>query len=109
MAVTEKEAVAGYLFARRVMDEAEILNLAVHPGHLRRGLGTALVQDVLQDLAGAGAHRVFLEVRASNVGAQAFYRHLGFESRGRRRGYYSHPTEDALILAREIPGRNVPA
>ena len=104
MAVTGTGAVAGYLVARCVLEEAEILNLAVHPDHTRRGLGTALVQDVLGDLGRAGARKVFLEVRVSNAGAQAFYARLGFESKGRRRGYYSDPPEDALILARDIPG-----
>ncbi|MBI2402760.1 MAG: ribosomal protein S18-alanine N-acetyltransferase [Gemmatimonadetes bacterium] len=102
VAVTGTETIAGYLVARRVLDEAEILNLAVHPGHLRRGLGTELVRDLLADLARAGARRVFLEVRASNLGAQALYRRLGFQSMGRRLGYYSNPREDALILSREL-------
>jgi ribosomal-protein-alanine N-acetyltransferase len=105
VAVTEDGTVAAYVVARGVLDEAEILNLAVHPDHARRGLGTALVQAVIQDLGRAGARRVFLEVRVSNAGAQAFYTRLGFEARGWRRGYYTHPREDALVLAREIPGR----
>jgi len=105
VAVTETQAVAGYVVARCAVDEAEILNLAVHPGHLRRGLGSALVQDLVGDLGRAGVRRVFLEVRESNVGAQAFYRHLGFRSLGRRRGYYTHPTEDALILQRALGER----
>jgi ribosomal-protein-alanine N-acetyltransferase len=102
--VTEDGTVAAYVVARCVRDEAEILNLAVHPDHTRRGLGTALVRDVVEDLARSGARWVFLEVRVSNVGARAFYERMGFEARGRRRGYYSHPREDALVLAREIPG-----
>jgi ribosomal-protein-alanine N-acetyltransferase len=102
--VTGAGTVAAYLVARRVLDEAEILNLAVHPDHARQGLGTGLIRDVMADLGRAGARRVFLEVRASNAGAQAFYARLGFEAKGRRRGYYSAPREDALVLARDIPG-----
>ena len=94
--------VAGYLFARRATDEAEILNLAIHPDHRRRGLATALVTGALQDLAQAGARRVFLEVRAANYEAQAFYQTLGFALRGRRKGYYSLPREDALVLSRDL-------
>jgi ribosomal-protein-alanine N-acetyltransferase len=100
--VTENGLVVGYLFARCATDQAEILNLAIHPSHLRRGLGTALVRGALQNLARAGARRVYLEVRASNRGAQAFYRRLGFVVGGRRRGYYSKPTEDALVLCRVL-------
>lgn len=109
MAVAGTGTVAGYIVARCLLDEAEILNLAVRPGHERRGLGSALVQRSLLDLGQAGARRVFLEVRTGNAGAQAFYRGLGFESAGRRRGYYSSPPEDALILAREIPMPKGPA
>lgn len=109
MAVSPAESVVGYLFARRAADEGEILNLAVHPGHGRRGLGRELVRTVLQDLERAGAARVFLEVRESNAPAQAFYHHMGFRPAGRRPGYYTHPREDALVLVREISGVKRPA
>lgn len=93
----------GYIFSYRALDEAEILNLAVHPEHRRLGIGRGLLDRVLGELARGGVHRVHLEVRETNLAAQAFYREMGFQPAGRRRGYYSRPREDALILTAEIP------
>ena len=107
--VSPADQVVGYLFAHQAADEAEILNLAVHPDHGRRGLGTALVQTALRDLASAGVARVFLEVRESNRPAQTFYHGMGFRAVSRRAGYYRRPPEDALILVYEISGVKGPA
>lgn len=101
--------VVGYLFAHHATDEGEILNLAIHPAHGRRGLGTALVRTVLGDLQAGGVARVFLEVRESNRPARAFYQGLGFKAVSRRPGYYSRPREDALVLMYEICGQKGPA
>lgn len=92
--------VAGFLVARLVADEVEILNLAVAPEARRRGLATRLLEDALAQARGSGRRRVFLEVRESNAGAIAFYRCRGFAPSGRRMRYYSGPSEDALVLAR---------
>lgn len=109
VALSPTASVAGYIFARRAANEAEILNLAVHPGHGRRGLGSGLLRTVLGDLERAGAIRVFLEVRESNAPARAFYQGRGFRPVGRRAGYYTRPREDALILVHEISGVKGPA
>lgn len=102
VAVLEPEVV-GYLFAYRVLDEAEILNLAVDSQHQRVGIGRELVARGLSELGAVGVRRAYLEVRESNQPAQAFYRHFGFHTVGRRRGYYARPREDALVLALDIP------
>jgi ribosomal-protein-alanine N-acetyltransferase len=91
--------VVGYLVARQVGEEAEILNLAVHQDHRRAGLGSRLMRAALNKLAGAGVREVFLEVRETNQVAGGFYRKLGFSEVGRRRHYYRQPVEDALILS----------
>ncbi len=92
----------GYVFGHRVLDEGEILNLAVAPEYARRGIGTELVKTVLEAFERAGVRQVFLEVRESNAGARAFYQRLGFEPVGRRKGYYAKPREDALVYTRAI-------
>lgn len=102
VAVTPAGEVAGYVFARQALDEAEILNVAVRPERRRAGIGRSLVEAILAALSAGGARRVYLEVRESNLAAQAFYGRLGFGQVGRRRGYYARPREDALILASEI-------
>lgn len=93
------EAVAGFLTARLAADEMEILNLGVRADVRRRGIGRALVDAAFAWGAAHGARRAFLEVRASNAAAIAFYAAFGFAASGRRANYYSAPVEDALRLA----------
>lgn len=93
--------VAGYVVALDAADEGEILNLAVAPGGQRHGLGRALVQDMLEELAGRGVTHVYLEVRESNAPARALYAAHGFKEVGRRKQYYQRPVEDAIVLRRD--------
>lgn len=97
--------IAGYLFGRSAADEAEVLNLAVLPEYRRAGLGRRLLETVFDRWEARGVARVYLEVRASNEGALAFYQALGFWPTRVRRGYYSQPTEDALVLTRNLGSR----
>ena len=96
--------VVGYAILRRVGPEAELLNLAVHPARRRQGMGDALLAEVLRALDADGGDTVFLEVRASNIAAQTLYRRHGFLPVGRRRGYYSAPLEDAVLMRRAPVG-----
>lgn len=93
--------VAGYMVAWFVAGEGEIANVAVHPDWRRRGVGAALLDDVLAAAGAADVHVLFLEVRASNSAARNLYASRGFLPVGRRRRYYVDPVEDALILRRE--------
>lgn len=92
----------GYVVALVVGDEGEIADLAVAPEARRRGLGRALIDRMLVELAELGVRSVYLEVRESNLAARTLYDSKGFRPIGRRRRYYRHPVEDALLLAREI-------
>jgi ribosomal-protein-alanine N-acetyltransferase len=95
-------ALLGYLIALDTADEGEILNLAVAPNGRRHGVGRALVEEALEQLAGRGVQQVYLEVRESNAAARALYAAYGFEEVGRRRRYYRRPVEDAIVLRAEI-------
>lgn len=101
--VAETEGViAGFLVARRIAGELEILNLAVRPDARRRGIGHALIQFAFawgKQLQAKNAH---LEVRASNLVALEFYKRHQFQETGRRPLYYSNPVEDALVLTAHI-------
>jgi ribosomal-protein-alanine N-acetyltransferase len=98
-------SVAGYLIARVVAGEGEVLNLAVAPERRRRGFAGALLGAALERMRSRGAVEAFLEVRASNAAAIELYRGAGFELAGRREGYYRAPVEAALLLRRGLgPG-----
>lgn len=92
----------GFIFIRRAADEMEILNLAVHPAHRRRGIGGELLNASLLWASAASVRSVWLEVRASNSFAIRFYEAHRFRIAGARPRYYSHPIEDALLLTAAI-------
>jgi ribosomal-protein-alanine N-acetyltransferase len=94
----QREEIAGFICGRRVVDEGEILNLAVKPQCRRHGVGSALTKALLEVFSGEGVHKVFLEVRESNTRAIALYQSLGFQQVGKRIGYYREPDEAALVL-----------
>jgi [ribosomal protein S18]-alanine N-acetyltransferase len=94
--------VAGYVVAQCAADEGEILNLGVARAHRRRGVGRALVEQVLARLADRGVRVVYLEVRESNAGARRLYEALGFGEVARRARYYRRPVEDAVVLCAAI-------
>ena len=94
--------ILGYVVALLLSDEAEIANLAVAPWGRRRGVGGLLLDRMSADLEGAGVRSLYLDVRESNAGARALYASRSFLEVGRRRGYYRHPTEDALLLKRHL-------
>ena len=101
LVATEEERVAGYIGSQTVMDETDMMNVAVHPDYRRKGIAEALVNTLVERLQKMGSHCLTLEVRASNVTAITLYEKLGFSEIGRRKNYYRNPREDALILRKE--------
>ena len=91
----------GYVGSQTVMDETDMMNIAVHPDCRRQGIAAALVNALVASLQDMGSHSLTLEVRASNAPARALYDMLGFQQVGLRRNYYHNPKEDALILRKE--------
>ena len=94
--------VVGFLTSYRVDSEAELWNIAVAPAHRRRGVARALLEEAFQRLSGAGARRLYLEVRESNLPALKLYQSLDFARLARRKDYYQNPKEDALVLVRKL-------
>ena len=95
------ETVAGYIGSQTVMDETDMMNVAVHPDYRRKGIGEMLVTGLVEALKEQGSHCLTLEVRASNIPAQNLYEKLGFAQVGKRPRYYRNPKEDAYILRKE--------
>jgi ribosomal-protein-alanine N-acetyltransferase len=90
--------VLGFIASRVTVDELHINNIAAHPAFRRIRIGAALMNTAMRESRIYGARRCILEVRASNHSAQALYAKLGFRVIGRRRDYYTFPTEDALVM-----------
>lgn len=96
-------ALAGFILSRMVMDEAEILSVAVAARSRSRGLARRLLDLHLRRLAGLGTRSVFLEVEEGNEPALRLYRRAGFQKVGRREGYYQESRgAAALILRRDL-------
>jgi len=96
--------ILGFLAFYRLDGEAELWTLGVAPTHRRQGIARELVRETCRRLSGAGVHRLFLEVRESNLPAVELYRSFGFVSQARRKDYYQNPKEDALVLVYHIVG-----
>ena len=94
--------ILGFAAFQRLIDEAELFNMAVDPEHQHQGVGKALLEEARTRLLQAGAKRVFLEVRQSNRAALGLYYSVGFGLHSQRKDYYSDPPEDAYILALEL-------
>lgn len=95
----------GFLLGRVVVDEAELLTLAVSPDHRRCGIGARLVRAFLDTARNRGATTAFLEVSAENEAAITLYAQAGFAQTALRRAYYTAPERhpvDACIMARAL-------
>lgn len=90
--------VVGFGGLMQTADEGHITTMAVDVEYRRRGIGASLLLALLEIAREAGVVDATLEVRASNVAAQALYRRFGFAPEGVRPRYYRAPVEDALIL-----------
>ena len=96
--------VLGYAVLMSAADEVHLLNLSVAAESQRRGYGSGMLLFVIDNARAAMAHRMFLEVRPSNEGAQKLYTEFGFRPVGLRRAYYPAAAgrEDALVMALDL-------
>ena len=93
---------AGYVGCQTVLDEGYITNVAVSPDFRRQGIARALIAELT---AKAGENKlafVTLEVRESNLAARRLYEKLGFAALGVRRGFYSAPPDDAVVMRKDL-------
>jgi ribosomal-protein-alanine N-acetyltransferase len=95
-------AVAGYIGMYLAMDEGEITNVAVAASARKRGIGKALIRELVEKAARRGVSRIVLEVRVGNRPAIALYEQMGFRRIGTRKGFYDFPKEDADIMELHI-------
>jgi [ribosomal protein S18]-alanine N-acetyltransferase len=100
-AVVDSE-IAGYCICSRYDTVWHVMNVSVDPDRRRRGIATALIEELLRQLPSPD-EALTLEVRRSNDGAFALYEKFGFKAAGVRRRYYQDNGEDAVIMWR-TPG-----
>ena len=98
----EDGRVLGYVGMMCVLDEGQIINVAVHPDARRRGVGRTLMQAAQAYAKERGIVFLSLEVRESNIAARSLYSSLGWEEQGIRKGFYSHPVENACVMTKSI-------
>ena len=93
--------IVGMIVAWLFVDEVHIATLATHPDFRRQGIAQKLLTHTLRYTYAEGALTSFLEVRESNLAAQAMYRKFGYENTGRRKRYYKDNDEDAILMTLE--------
>ena len=101
--VTKAERPAGYLLAYQAADEAEIARIAVLKEFQRQGAAQALLAELEASCRAGEVHRILLDVRSGNTAARALYEKAGFREDGIRQNFYENPTEDAILMSRELP------
>ncbi len=101
------DALLGYAWVMRALDEAELLDLTVSPSHRRAGLARSLLLELELRLRASACAVLHLEVRASNAAARALYAQAGFVDVGVRPGYYpfGHGREDAILMRKQLMER----
>ncbi len=100
--------ISGYLGLYLLPDGAEIVRVAVKPESRKQGIASRLLQEAFLIAEQYGAESVWLEVRSSNFPACALYVKNGFLQEGRRKDYYRHPTEDAILMTRFLQNTSGP-
>lgn len=100
LVVEEKERILGYCGVLRVLDEGDVLNVAVAADRQREGIGHFLMESLVRLTKDLGVNILHLEVRSSNETALRLYERVGFHKDGVRKGYYTDPVEDAVLMTR---------
>jgi ribosomal-protein-alanine acetyltransferase len=95
--------VAGFFVLSSVLDEAEIIEVAVSENLRRNGIASQLMTEVFEWCEKNGVANIFLEVRESNFPAIEYYKKYGFVENGIRKNYYRDPVENAILMLKKLP------
>ncbi len=98
----EEGYLIGYAGMWISVDGGEITNVAVHPDYRRKGIACSLVENLIEICRVNNLKFINLEVRESNCKAISLYNKLGFEKVGLRKKYYKNPTEDAVLMTKNL-------
>lgn len=97
--VWNEKIFAGYVILYYVLDEAQIMRIAVEESSRRKGAASLLFSKVKEFCGGKNIRNIFLEVRESNIPAIQFYRKYGFRTDGIRKNFYTNPAENAILMS----------
>lgn len=103
LGIRERGVLLAYVAFSFIAQEMEIMNIATHPFHRRKGLAKRLLGEAIEICRRENAQQGFLEVRRSNVGAIDLYKKFGFIQVGTRKNYYPDNKEDALLFRLDFP------
>ena len=95
-------SIVGYVCFWAVLDEAHLLNIAVHPSRRHEGIGRLIMVEIERLCMKEGLKRVILEVARKNAFARGLYRKCGFDSVGFRKNYYTSTKDDAIIMEKYL-------
>lgn len=98
MIAEEEEKIVGFGGMWQVIDEGEIINIAVQKAYQRQGIGKLILEKLMEEAKNRNITIMHLEVRKSNAAAQHLYEKFGFNAIAIRKAYYHEPTEDAVIM-----------
>ena len=107
VAIEQDGATIGFLAARHISPEWELENIVVSMRWRGKGVGAALLTELLSLAQTSASASVFLEVRESNSAARALYAKLGLQESGIRKGYYSNPAEDAVLYSKKLKAQDI--
>ena len=102
LVVEEKGRIIGYLGSLMVLDESDILNIAVTPERQKEGIGRFMLESLFRLSYDCGIRFVHLEVRESNETAIRLYERCGFQRDGLRKDYYTEPRENAVLMTKHM-------
>ena len=109
LVLKSNETICAFIVFMQVFEQVEILTIAVDPQFQRRGFGQMLIEQMHAYVLQNGAENVFLEVRVSNLAAQALYKKMGYFEISRRKGYYptKNGREDAIVMQCELISKEI--
>ena len=97
-----EQEVAGYIGIIDICGECNVTNVAVGEKYRKQGVATALIKKAIEDAINSSSDYITLEVRKLNTPALNLYTKLGFITVGERKNFYSHPTEDAILMTKNL-------
>lgn len=100
--IIDEDKIKGYIIVNSVLDECEIMHIAVDENERKKGYGNQLMNSLLEHCKSNNISKIFLEVRESNLSGIYLYKKHGFNIISHRKKYYKNPEETGIIMSLEV-------